>query len=162
MSYAKGTSVAVERSRAEIERLLMKYGAQQFSSGWDQKIAYVNFLCHGKLVAFILPLPERTDKKFTHGIKYGRLQARSSEKAYLLWEQACREKWRALVLVIKAKLEAVETGITTFEQEFMAHIVMPGGSRTLGEVVLPMLEDAYQRNVPLLLGQGKQEHHGDS
>ena len=28
-------------------------------------------------------------------------------------------------LVIKAKLEAVEAGVTTFEQEFLANMVLP-------------------------------------
>ena len=52
----------------------------------------------------------------------------------------------------KAKLEAVESGIATFEEEFMAHIVMPNG-KTVGEMALPLIESAYKTNkhVPLLL-----------
>ena len=33
---------------------------------------------------------------------------------------------RGLVLVLKANLEAVEAGITTIEQEFLADMVLPG------------------------------------
>ena len=41
-------------------------------------------------------------------------QADAAEVAGMLkhWEQACRQKWRALALVIKAKLEAVAAGAT--------------------------------------------------
>ena len=35
-------------------------------------------------------------------------------------EQAERQAWWAPVLVLKAKLEAVEAGLTTLEQEFLA------------------------------------------
>ena len=40
-------------------------------------------------------------------------------------EQERRRLWRALLLNIKAKLEAVESGISVFDEEFMAHIVLP-------------------------------------
>jgi len=58
-------------------------------------------------------------------------------------------------LAIKAKLECVEAGITTLEQEFMAHILLPNGS-TVGEVVLPEIEASYQnKTMPPLLGMRK-------
>jgi len=46
-------------------------------------------------------------------------------------------------LVIKAKLEAVESGISVFEDEFMANIVMPDG-RTVSEHVRPRIATAYE------------------
>jgi hypothetical protein len=63
---------------------------------------------------------------------------------------ASREGWRALVLAIKAKLEAVEAGITTFETEFLAHIVLPDG-RTVGEHAIPKLEETLRGEIPRLL-----------
>jgi hypothetical protein len=56
-------------------------------------------------------------------------------------EAAARQRWRAVVLVVKAKLEAVESGISTLEAEFLANIVTESG-RTIGEVVLPRLTEA--------------------
>jgi hypothetical protein len=60
-------------------------------------------------------------------------------------------RWRCLALVIKAKLEAVESGITTFEDEFLAHIMMPDG-QTVGQHVRPNIASAYEQRsmVPLL------------
>ena len=49
----------------------------------------------------------------------------------------------ALLLCIKAKLDAVECGITKFEAEFMAQIVDPSG-RTVGEIILPQIPQRYQ------------------
>jgi hypothetical protein len=68
-------------------------------------------------------------------------------------ERTRREKWRALLLSIKAKLVSVESGIETFEEAFMAHVVMPDGS-TVSEHVKPRIETAYkeQKMLPLLPG----------
>ena len=62
------------------------------------------------------------------------------------------ERWRALALVIKAKLEAVECGIAEFEAEFLAYTLLPDGS-TVYEQAAPMVERAYLdgRMPPLLL-----------
>ena len=70
------------------------------------------------------------------------------EEAY---EQAVRQRWRALALVVKAKLEAVEAGISIFEREFFSDIVLPDG-RTVGEYVLPQVEESYRSGLmpPLL------------
>lgn len=75
----------------------------------------------------------------------------SLEKAY---EQACRQRWRALNLAVKAKLEAVSSGIASFEEEFLAHIVLPNG-KTVGNLLVPQLGRAYLENkMPPLLGYG--------
>jgi hypothetical protein len=53
--------------------------------------------------------------------------------------------------MIKAKLEAVATGIVTFEEEFAPHMVLPGG-RLVAEFLLPAIEQAYATGeVPPLL-----------
>ena len=58
---------------------------------------------------------------------------------------------RALALTIKAKLEAVECGITIFDEEFLAHIVLPNG-RTMGELYVPQIEHVYEtKEMPPLL-----------
>ena len=71
------------------------------------------------------------------------------------WEQAQRSAWRALNLVIKAKLESVKAGIFTFEQEFLPHILLPNG-QTVGEFMVPQIETAYQggQMPPLLAAAG--------
>ena len=148
MSYAEKTTVSTDRSRAEIERTLQKYGADQFMYGWDQDKALVGFRMAGRQIRFLLPMPDKKDRKFTH-TPTGKVRKESS--AYSEWEQACRQKWRALSLVIKAKLEAVEAGIAIFDDEFMANIILPNGS-TVSDFMLPQIEDAYESGqMPKLL-----------
>lgn len=154
MAYAEKTSVPVDKSKAEIERTLQRYGADQFISGWDQNRAMIGFRMSGRQIRFIVELPDKDEKDFTH--TPGREIRRSESQAYAAWEQACRQRWRALALVIKAKLEAVETGITIFEDEFMAHIVLPDG-QTVGEFMRPQIAHAYEKgSMPKLLPYGPQ------
>lgn len=141
-TYAQGTSVSVERSRAEIERTLSRFGADEFMYGYDASRAVVQFKAQGRHVRFILRLPDRSDRRFTH-TPTGKV--RTHEQAAAAWEQGCREAWRALAEVIKAKLVAVETGIVGFEEEFASHIVLPDGS-SVGDWLLPQIERAYKLN----------------
>ena len=147
--YAEQTTVSVESSRAEIERTLTRYGASCFMYGWGNKVASIQFEMHDRRVRFMLPLPDPNATEFTHTPGRG-LERRKSD-AVREWERACRQRWRALSLVIKAKLEAVECGITQFEEEFLAHIVLPN-NQTFGDFAIPQIAQAYARGTmpPLL------------
>lgn len=149
MRYAAQTMVSSEKSKAEIESILTRYGAESFASGWQGNEAVIAFVMKDRRIKFLLPLPDKKDKEFTHTSE--RNLNRSDHRAFQKWEQACRQRWRALALVVKAKLEAVETGITTFDEEFMAHIVMPDG-KTVAEHAMPQIVSSYKTGkVPLLL-----------
>lgn len=149
--YAASTEVPVDRSRAEIEKILQRYGATSFAYGWDRAGARIGFEANGRQVRFYLPLPDRGWEQFQL-TPTGR--DRSAAAAQLAWEQACRQSWRALALVIKAKLEAVEAGITTFEDEFLAHLVLPSG-QTFGDWARPQIATVYAHaTMPALLPGG--------
>ena len=146
--FAENTTVSVEKSRAEIEKLIVRYGATATAFMNAPGRAMIMFEAKKRKVVFELPLPAIEDKDFQRD---GRGSARSPQKRYEAWESACRQRWRALALVIKAKLEAVESGITTFEDEFLAHIMMPDG-QTVGSHVKPTIEAWYSggKILPLL------------
>lgn len=143
MTYAKDTNVSVEKSKAEIESILRRYGATGFSSAWIEKdgieAAQIQFHARGSTVRFQLVLPNKNDTRFAY--TPSRRNPRSPDERMKAWEQACRSKWRSLALAIKAKLEAVDAGITIFEEEFLAHIVLPSGER-VGRWLIPQLEAA--------------------
>lgn len=150
--YAANTQVSSDQSRAEIERTLQRYGADAFGYAWEGERAVVQFRARGRFVRFALPLPDPADPDFTHHSR-GR---RTPDAQAKLHEQAIRQRWRALALAVKAKLEAVESGITTFDEEFMAHIVLPDGS-TVGQFMQPQIETAYEQGeMPALLPGGTQ------
>lgn len=135
--YAKNTNVSSELSRIEIEKVLIRYGAENFAYATASGKALIGFTMNGRQVKFLLPLPARDEFKYT---PTGRERTENSQ--YTEWEQACRQRWRALKLVVQAKLEAVECGISCFEDEFMANIVLPGG-QTVGDFMKPQIEQAY-------------------
>ena len=138
MKYARDTSVSVERSKAEIERLLQRYGAKEFAHGWKTGKAVIQFGMMNRVVRFVLPLPDKEAfAKTPSGRRY-----RTEVDTLRAWEQGCRQRWRALCLTIKAKLESVESGIEEFDTAFMAQVVMPN-DRTISEEILPMIEKAY-------------------
>lgn len=142
--FAENTAVPVANSRAEIERTLVRYGATSFVSGWSGTRAYIAFEMANRRIKFLMPVPDPADKRFIlYRHSSGKMLPRSPEASHSQWDQACRQIWRALLLVIKAKLEAVQAGISVFEDEFLAHIVLPGG-QTVGEMVRPSLAIAYE------------------
>lgn len=136
--YAAKTEVSSEKSRSEIERILQRYGADQFMYGWQEQSAVVAFRANERRVRFLLPLPDRKERRFTHSSR----GLRSADAAAKEYEQAVKQRWRALALVIKAKLEAVESGISEFEDEFLANIMLPDG-QTVGEWMRPQVEQSY-------------------
>jgi hypothetical protein len=145
--FAASTSVSASASREEIERTLTRYGADQFLYGWQDDAAMVGFRMEGRHVKFVLAMPKRDEERFTHHSR-GRRTPDAAAKEY---DQAIRQRWRALALVIKAKLEAVESGISVFEDEFLANIVLPTG-QTAGDWMRPQIADAYRiGTMPALL-----------
>lgn len=149
--FAADTSVSSERSRAEIETTLRRYGADSFGYMANRDKAVIQFEAQGRRIRFELPMPDPKAREFTHTPARGTV--RTPAQQHDAWEQACRQKWRALALCIKAKLEAVEAGITTFESEFLSHILLPNG-QTVGMMALPAVQRAYDTGeMPPLLGR---------
>lgn len=141
MAYAATTKVSVEKTKAEIERIVSQAGADSFMSFSGKGEAKIAFELNGRRILFVLPLPDRGDREFWIHSR-GR---RTDTAAYAQWEQACRSKWRALFLTIKAKLESTEAGIESFDEAFLAHIMTPDGSR-FAEIAVPEIERAYTEN----------------
>jgi hypothetical protein len=133
-SYAEGTSVSVEKTRAEIETLLGKHGAGQRAILCDDELglAQIGFGIHGRRYRLDVPMPSlesvRPTTRTGPSVGYWRLD----EAGRLAWarralEQAQRERWRAVLLMLKAKLELVRIGVSTVEHEFLADMVLPDG-----------------------------------
>lgn len=146
--FAATTSVSPEKSRAEIEGILARYGATHFGYASSPTNSVIGFECKGRRMKFEVPLPDRKSKSITLD---GRGYIRTSDNQEKAYQQEVRQRWRALALCIKAKLEAVECGIATFEEEFLAHIIMPNG-QTVGNWLIPEIQIAYEnREMPRLL-----------
>jgi hypothetical protein len=136
----------------EIEAVVRKYGADQYLSGWDREkgMAMVRFTMKGRQIKFVLQMPDKEEFRET-GTGRRRQQTAMVERA---WEQNCAERWRSLALVIKAKLEAVATGIVSFEEEFLAQIVLPDDT-TVAQWMTPQLATVYASGKMPQLMSGK-------
>ena len=138
--YAQHTGVPIERSRGEVEKTLTRYGADRFAYGWDGGTWVVGFRAHGKFLKFVVPVPDKKADGIATSPKGRRRRVAAIER---IWDQECRRRWRSLSLAIKAKLEMVESGISTFEVEFLPYIILPSGE-TVGNWLAPQLDTIYK------------------
>lgn len=138
-AYASGTTVPVEKSRSELDALLGKHGATSrgVMSNDADGMAYVYFALKGDRYQLSIPLPKLADfprkGEFPRGWVFWP-DARQAQWRYRSWEQACRERWRAVVLLVKSKLEIVRIGMSSARHEFMADLVLVNG-KTIAEMV---------------------------
>ena len=151
MSFAEGTSVPVSRSRIELEELLTKWKADRIASGTEPGAAIVAFSMGKWHVRFRMPLPTEAEAA-KQKTGRGHLLGTGDREKWL--DQRKRERWRALLLTVKAKLVSVENGVESFEEAFLAHLVLPGGG-TVGQLALPKVAEAYSTGkMPQLMPGG--------
>lgn len=140
LRYATHTQVSEDRSRIQIERMVLKYGAEEFGTLIKKTEALVGFKYKNIRVEMAVPLPDKNDKRFST-TPAGR-KRRSEAQAFTEWEREVRRRWRSLCLVIKALLVGVDDGVLTFEQAFMPYIVI--GGQTIGQRFLPQIVKAIE------------------
>lgn len=152
--FASNTDVPISKSRLEIEAMLQRNGATGIASAWDGDTGrhFLEFkipvLDAVRIVRIEVPMPSIDDPE-TRYTPTGKL--RESSAAQRSWEQACKQRWRQMKLILHAKLEAIRVGISTVEREFLADLVMPDG-RTVGQHALPHLPNALDGGSALALG----------
>jgi hypothetical protein len=146
MAY-ETTSVSIEKSQGDLRKLLTKHGAAQFAFGeerdGDTRMAAVSFRHRGYAVRLRVTL--KAPSQSAIGSKYSRARTKTREQVVdELYEQEERRVWRVLAWNIKARMVAVEEGVETFEEAFLAHLVNPQTNQTIydelaldGSVSLP-------------------------
>lgn len=150
MSYAKNTTVSPEKSQTEIKNTLRKYGADRFGIMEEKNQGHVMFEYNGLLIQMTVIFPNKEDFSKTESGK-----KRIDSAIDTAYEQGIKQRWRALLLAIKAKLEAVECGISTIEQEFLAFVMMPDG-RNISDHLIPELNKiVLTGNMPKMLTAGR-------
>ena len=132
-AYTQRTKVPVVQSRRQLEDYLQRQGAHGFASAWDTEGDTIEFLWKAQSRA------GQTDHHYR--VRFRLPKSRRSD-------QEERRRWRALLLVVKAKIEAVRTGIAIFEEEFLAHIVDERTDRTVGQLLVPRLRTRQPLGLP--------------
>lgn len=135
--YASKTAVSTDKSEGEIKQLLKRYGADQFFFGEEPGRMVAGFRMEQRMIRISVPMPDAEEfRRTATGLQ------RSDTATRDLRDQAHRQRWRAVLLLIKAKLEAVDVGIVTFEDVFLAETVLPDNS-TVGEWAHEQVKQAY-------------------
>ena len=132
MSYAENTSVSEEKTRAEIETILGRHGASHraIATDEDAHLAQIAFVIRGRRYRLDVPLPSlpvcepgkepRGWWAWDHDRRQQWLRKQN--------EQERRARWRAVLLMLKAKLEWVRLGASSVEKEFLADMVLANGA----------------------------------
>ncbi len=141
--YAARTTVSPEKSQAEIDATLKRYGCDQRMWGRDDTLHMVAiaFRRKGQGYRMQMPLP-------VSGYSMGAAKA----------EAETRRRFRVLLIWLKAQFEMVDTGLITFEDAFMPHAILPDG-RTAAQAFAPqiaaMLESGRMPTLSLALPAGR-------
>ncbi|MBB4154131.1 hypothetical protein GGQ80_002041 [Sphingomonas jinjuensis] len=152
MAYAENTTVSVEKSIAGIISLVKRAGAQRVAQFDEPEQFTITFELANRMIRFQVALPPLGEMPVRDGRGVTLPPARRAEKR----QQAHRQKARALLLVIKAKLESVESEVETFEQAFLPNVVMADGATVYERIAAPIAAE-YERGAPgvlLLSGPG--------
>lgn len=123
-AYAATTKVPVAKTRMEIDLLLEKIGATTRATAVDdlKNRAQVVFVLKGAHYRIDVPLPKC-----------------SSPGNLAKHEQAVRSRWRGVLLLLKAKIEAVRLGLSSYDREFLPDLVL-GNGRTVFENIPALMQ----------------------
>jgi hypothetical protein len=143
MPYAQGTKVPVSQSRLEIERVLLKYGADKFMYGTSPQGSGIMF--EYKKIPIQLAVPNPDTRIFTSQASYDREQ---------------RRMWRVLLISLKSQLEKIDCGLSSFEDEFLAQTQLPSG-QTVAQWMKPQIKHIIESGeMPKMLIAGQLEQSG--
>lgn len=112
--YARTTDVSVEQSRHELDTLLGRHGADLRLIADLTDRAVVGFRLAGQTVRIEVPMPTLA----MPGATPDGWEFLVDKNRQVFIAQQTRARWRSLLLLVKAKLEAVRIGLTSVEREF--------------------------------------------
>jgi len=143
MAFAEETKISFEASIAEILKMVKRAGADQVGNYEGPDRHEIHFVLSERLIRFKLPLSTLNDIP----LKDGRNSIMSTPQREARLAKHRRQRARSLLLVIKAKLESVESGIETLEQAFLANVVMANGQTVYERVAEPIALE-YKTGTP--------------
>lgn len=155
----QGTKVDPEQSMLEINKLLRKYGINNYTwtTLWDRGIVELRFAIEEEVVT---PGPEQygrpTEVRKKLPAVLIKIRPPSMTEKHKTWDPKKGRNvtietpnWaismRLLLHYLKSKLESVTWGLSEVKEEFLAQTIIhdaQGQERTISEIVLPALEES--------------------
>lgn len=138
--YASRTEVSEGRSKEEIEKILVRFGADQFMYGRDKENSRVmiGFRYMGRSYRIQIGMPDRDDPCVAE-TPTGRKRSGAIIDAELGKEM--RRRWRVLAAYIKALVVGVEEDVLTWEEALLPYALLETG-KTVAEEMLPRMAKA--------------------
>lgn len=124
--YAEGTKVSVDSSRAEITAILAKHGVDTMAWAGNPAGDKVMFNLKGGQYRLDIIRPTLAEVRALYPNAYDYNAKLDHE-----WKR----RWRANVLLLKAKLEFADGETTTIDRELLPYRVLKGG-KTVEETML--------------------------
>ena len=149
--YAEKTTVASAQTQMQIQALVQRYGGEEFTVSLKEGHALLGFRLGGRAIRLTLPLPKPGEPEFRRYYRGMYTYERTDSAAQKLWEQACRANWRALLLVVRAKLEAIAIGILDVDEAFFGDVMTAAGGTVYerhAREVLPELPAPARLSLP--------------
>jgi hypothetical protein len=147
--YASGTTIAVEKSVAAIQRLVKQHGgrAWRYEERDDQEppSSRISFVLDGLPIRFSVDAPDRADLEISPAGRY-----RTEHQIRAAREAEVRRRWREIALLVRAKLVAVAAGIVDVQEEFLSTTVL-SDDETVAEYMLPRLAELQAQQTVRLL-----------
>jgi hypothetical protein len=109
--YAARTDTSVEKSKLEVDLLLAKNGAGARGIAVDENkgVAMISFVIGGLQYRLVIPMPVKSEKNGARPRGWAVWDADRKERWLARdFEQRCRSRWRAVVLLLKASSRPCE------------------------------------------------------
>ena len=106
-------TTAVLDQAVQLEKLLLDHDVTIFGYERAGALAVVRFQLKGRKLRLVVGMPTPSDYAMT---EHGRARTITSRNE-VYWREV-RRRWAAMRNLIAAKLEGIEAGITTFDDEF--------------------------------------------
>lgn len=166
-TYLKATKseVSVDKSVAQIKKLVMQFGASGFSTSEDYQkgISTITFVLNtavGQHVPVRIPVDVNRVYKALYADKPLPWSRNADTMKRNRMEQASRTAWRNVNLLVEAALSSVSLGVQTIEDVFLAHtlVVSDDGGTTRMADYLAATGGALAPGVRALLGPPREDN----
>lgn len=146
-SLPYSTATSGDKAMAEIQRILQRFGCARFGTmtDWEAGVLMVQFEWRGQRVSFPANFKGYAAAYLNEKPYTSRMRCTKAEYEAKALEIGSIAVYSILRDWIKAQVVAVETGLISFEEVFMAHVLLPSGQRLIDHAkatnLLPMIEN---------------------
>lgn len=147
--YAEGTSVGIDRTISEIQKLVKAHKATswRYEEVDDVTPAYrtISFVLQGRLIRFTVeeaPLSEF--KRTPTGL------LRTDASMVKVADEENRRRWRAVLLYVKASIEAMYSGVPQLRHALLPYVVMEDDESVGDKVEAQFAEQERRREIHML------------